>query len=256
MSKFLTTTFMAAALALSASPAIADDIVSESRSVDARVLKVKLGGVINLNVKQGATPSLMLYGDKRYLDKVTVSQHGETLSIDSDTKRWSFGKNDKPELRAELTLPNLNEFTSHGVGSSNIKGFTGNAFTLTLDGAGSVAMQSNYRNFAAHLGGVGSMNLHPGDTDEIDLNLRGAGQITIRGQTRMLRAKLGGVGSLDAEKLRADTVELDMSGLGSANVYATQTANVRLSGLGSANVKGNPANRSATARGLGKVNWN
>lgn len=255
MNKLLTTTFMAVTLALGAGTAVADENVSESRSVDARVLKVKLGGVINLNIKQGATPSLVLYGDKRYVSKVTVSQSGDTLSIDSDNKRWSFGNNERRELRAELTLPNLNELVSTGVGSSEVKGFSGNAIKLSLDGAGSVALHSQYRTVNARLGGVGSMDLNPGSCDEIDLNMRGAGHIGINGQSKMLRANLGGVGSLDAEKMRADAVELDMSGLGGATVYAKNSANLRLSGLGSATVKGKPATRNASARGLGSVSW-
>ena len=260
MHAMLSTAVMAAALFASSAPAPAhaagaDEQASESRSVDAKVVKVQLGGIINLKLKQGASPSLMLYGDKRLLAKVNVSQSGDTVQIDTDSRGWTFGQRGRQELRAELTLPALAQFVSHGVGSSEIEGFSGKEVRYVLDGAGSVTVNSHYRNVSARLGGVGSMTLHTGDTDKVDLDLRGAGQIAIHGQCKRLRAELGGVGSLDARALRADAVELDMSGLGGASVHATSSANLRLSGLGSATVYGNPANRAATARGLGSVSW-
>lgn len=254
MIKLFSTALMAAALAAPVA-ATADELVSESRSVDAKVVKVKLGGVINLNVKQGATPSLTIHGDKRYVSKVTVNQSGDTLQIDTESRAWSFGGGNKQSLRAELTLPNLNELVSNGVGSTEVHGFSGNDVALILDGAGSVTVHSNYRNVVARLGGVGSMTLNSGATDKMDLNMRGAGHIAVNGQCKLLRANLGGVGSLDAKKLQADAVELDMSGLGGASVYARSSANLRLSGLGSATVYGKPSNRTATARGLGSVSW-
>ncbi|MES2322087.1 MAG: DUF2807 domain-containing protein [Pseudomonadota bacterium] len=256
MNKMMATALMAAALSVSAGAAMADEVVSEGRAIDARVVKVKLGGVINLNVRQGATPSLTLIGDKRYVSKVSVSQSGDTLTIDTENRNsWNFGGNDKRELRAELVLPNLNEFVSHGVGASEVKGFTGKDVKLTLDGAGTITVNSNYRNVVARLGGVGSMTLNSGDSDQVDLNMRGAGHIEVNGNSKLLRANLGGVGSLDAKKLQADAVELDMSGLGGATVYAKTSAHLKLNGLGSATVYGKPGNRSSTARGLGSVSW-
>lgn len=256
MNKTFKTALVAVALSVLASAALAGDSVSEGRAIDARIVKVKLSGVINLNIKQGTTPSLTLIGDKELLSKVSVSQSGDTLTIDTEKRNsWNFGGRDKHELRAELVLPKLSEFISNGVGSSEVKGFSGNDVIVILDGAGSLVLSSNYKNVTARLGGVGSMTLNSGEADNIDLNMRGAGQISVNGNAKLLRANLGGVGSLDAKKLQADTVELDMSGLGGASVYAKTTANLKLSGLGSATVYGKPSNRVSTARGLGSVSW-
>lgn len=69
-------------LSVAAGAASAEQM-SEQRAIDARVLKVKLGSVVNLRVKQGATPSLVLIGEKRDVARVSVVQSGETL-----TTRW------------------------------------------------------------------------------------------------------------------------------------------------------------------------
>lgn len=256
MNKLFGMALMATALCATAGSAVADERISQQRAIDARVVKVKLGGVVNLHIKQGATPSLVLTGDRQHIAKIIVTQSGDTLNIDSEGGRtWNFGKNNKQDVRAELTVPNLNELMSHGVGATEVDGFTGNALKISLDGAGSVDVDSKYKNLTARLGGVGSMTLNPVNADQVDLKLRGAGHIEIKGSSRMLRADLGGVGSLDAQKLVSDAVELDMSGLGGATVYAKTSAKVKLSGMGSASVYGKPVTRSADARGMGSISW-
>jgi hypothetical protein len=248
MNKLIGTALVAVTLSVAAGAAIADELVSESRNIDARVVRIKLGGVIDLRLKQGATPSLVISGEKAYVSKVSTTQHGDTLVIDTENDHMHFGRNQAHQLRAELTVPQLSEFISQGVGTSEVK--------LSLDGAGAVTVTTRYKVVLARLAGVGSMTLNSGDSERVELNLRGAGQITVNGQSKLLRAKLGGVGSLDAQELRADAVDLDMSGLGGATVYAKTSANLKLNGLGSATVYGKPANRNSTARGLGSVSWN
>ncbi|QOY96478.1 DUF2807 domain-containing protein [Massilia sp. UMI-21] len=245
---------VAATLALVASPSFADDVVRENRSVDARITKVKLDGIVDLVLRQGNTPSLVVSGERRYVQRITTSQRGDTLEI--GTESFNTHRGDMHEkLRAELTVPNLSEFTSQGVGTSTVNGFSGNAIQVALDGAGSVTMNSNYRNVDARLGGVGGLALNGLRAERVDLKLRGAGRISVTGESKLLRAKLAGVGSLEAQGLRAETVDLDLTGLGGATVHATRAAEVDLSGMGSATVYGNPASRHANTNGMGKVAW-
>jgi hypothetical protein len=255
MNKLLGTALLATAMSITtyataATPA--DDTVRETRAVNASVSKVHLGGVIRLNLRQGP-PSLVLSGDKRYLSKITTSQRGDTLTIDMENNTRMEGG--KKELRADLTVPNLQEFVSQGVGSSELSGFSGDAIKLSLEGAGAVRFTGQYRQVDARLGGVGGLTLNPGHAERIEVRLGGAGHITVSGETKVLRAHLGGVGGLDAQQLRADTVDLDMSGLGGASVFARTAANVNMSGMGSATVYGKPATRNATTNGFGKVSW-
>ena len=256
MNKLLGTAFLATTLSMATHIVHADEVIRENRTVDARVSKVHLGGVIRLNVRQGATPSLVVSGDRRYVSKITTTQHGDTLLIDTESNNnMHFGRN-SGELRAELTVPNLQEFVSEGVGQSDVSGFSGDKLVVSLDGAGAVKISGQYRDINAHLGGVGGLTLNTtGQADRIEVKLGGAGHISVSGQTKVLRAHLGGVGSLDAQQLRADTVDLDMSGLGGASVFARTAANVSMSGMGSATVYGKPVTRNASTNGFGKVSW-
>lgn len=253
MNKLLGTTLMASALTLSSGAALAADMVRESRTVDARVTRVKLDGVIDLVVRQGATPSLVISGERTDVARVATAQRGETLEIGME--RHHNAANRHAKLHAELVVPNLAEFVSEGVGASTVSGFSGEKIVLALDGAGAVTLNGSYRNIDARLGGVGSLTIDAAKSDHMDLALRGAGQLAVSGQTRALRATLAGLGNLNAEKLRADTVNLDMSGLGGASVYASSAANLNLSSMGSATVYGKPVQRNATTGGMGKVSW-
>ena len=88
------------------------------------------------------------------MPKVVATQQGDTLQIDiENNRRFHFGRDSKEQLRAELTLPDLHELTSQGVGTATISGFSGEQIRLSLDGAGTVTLASRYRNINASLGG-------------------------------------------------------------------------------------------------------
>ncbi|MGZ8290299.1 MAG: GIN domain-containing protein [Telluria sp.] len=230
-----------------------EEIVTETRPVDARAVRVKLDGVIDLKLKQGPVPHLVISGDRRWIEKTTVSQLGDTLNIGTEMRGFKLHR--QRGLRAELTLPNLREVSSESVGWTDIRGFTGDELDLSLEGAGSMKVSCNYRVVTANLGGVGSMNIENADSEGIDLNLRGAGYVTLQGRSKWLKATLGGLGGLDAQHFQVDTVDLELSGLGNASVSARENANLNLSGMGSVTVYGKPLNRSVSVDGLGKVSW-
>ena len=246
---------VAATVALCAGPVIAaSDTVSETRAVDARVTRIKLDGVIDLKLRQGAVPRLVITGEKGLMEKTSTAQDGDTLNIDTETKGYKINQRNHG-LRAELTLPQLREVASESVGWTDISGFSGDELELSLDGAGSMKVNCNYRIVTATLGGVGHMNIQGVNTEGIDLNLRGAGYVTLNGQSKWLKASLGGLGGLDAQHFQVDTVTLELSGLGNATVSARQSAKLNLSGLGSVTVYGKPAKRDVSVDGLGKVSW-
>ncbi|MCA1245068.1 GIN domain-containing protein [Massilia sp. MS-15] len=233
----------------------APEMATETRPVDARVVRVKLDGMVDLKIRQGNTPLLVLTGDPRLLAKTTTLQSGDTLNIGTETRGASINLGRSMGLHAELTLPNLREVSSESVGGTVVSGFSGDELELNLDGAGSMNVSCNYRTLSARLGGVGSMKVHGIDSDSVELNLSGAGYVSLSGRSRRLKAQLGGLGGLDARQFSAESVVLELSGLGNATVTARDSANLTLSGLGSVTVHGKPQNRKVSVDGLGKVSW-
>ncbi|MES2129025.1 MAG: DUF2807 domain-containing protein [Pseudomonadota bacterium] len=251
MNKFLTWGVLALCSWLGIAQA-GEETASETRPVDARVVRVKLDGIIDLKLKQGPVPSLVITGDKRWVAKTTTMQSGDTMSIDTETRGFKLHHS---TLRAELILPNLREVSSESVGWTDVRGFSGDELELALDGAGKMEVVCNYKTVSATLGGVGNMIIQGANTEGIDLNLRGAGYVKLIGKSKWLKASLGGLGGLDAQQFEVDAVNIDLSGLGSATVNAKVSANLSLSGMGSVTVYGKPQSRNVTVDGLGKVSW-
>lgn len=257
MNTFLKAAFCAAVLAGAAGSAAAHDSgkhLTQTRTVDARTDRVKVDGVIHLVVRQGDRPKLVITGDQRWLDRTRTRQDGDTLRIVTDSEGRGFWSHEEG-IHAELTLPALRAVTSESLGSTDVRGFTGDALDLKLEGAGAMKVVCQYKTVNANLGGLGSMDIDGGTLDAMDLNLRGAGLVTLSGKTRMLKADLGGLGSLDAKSFEAQNVDLDLSGLGNATIKVTRDARLNLSGMGSVTVFGNPPSRKVSVEGLGNVSW-
>ena len=234
----------------------APEASTETRTIDARVVRVKLEGVGDLRIRQGATASLVLTGDARLLSRTTTSQRGDSLQIETEGRNGGFSFSRGSGLQAELVLPNLRAVSSESVGATTVSGFSGETLEINLDGAGSMSVSSSdYRNVKASLGGVGNLKIQGVNSEMVDLSLGGAGYVTLSGRSKNLRAELGGLGGLDAQACTVEAVTLDLSGLGNATVNAKNSVNLALSGMGSVTVFGKPANRKVALDGLGKVNW-
>ncbi|ATQ76153.1 DUF2807 domain-containing protein [Massilia violaceinigra] len=262
MNQFFHTGALAAALCMlfapagpvSAAPDDSTARITETRVVDARAQRVRLDGAIDLRLRQGAVPSLVITGEKRLMSSITTEQEGDTLTIGSEA-RGVRALTRGNSVRAELTLPSLREVASESIGWTDVSGFSGDELELSLEGAGSMKVNCHYRLVSASLGGVGSMNLQGVVGEGVELALRGAGYATLGGSAKWLKANLGGLGGLDAQHFQVDSVTLDLNGLGNAAVMARQSATLRLSGLGSVTVYGKPPNRNVSVDGLGKVSW-
>jgi hypothetical protein len=237
-------------LALMRLATAAPDTASETRPLDARVVRIKIDGVVDLRVRQGSPASLVLSGDPRWIGKMTTLQSGDTVVIGTE---MHMGR--RNGVRADVVLPNLREVSSESVGMTEITGFKGEELELSLNGAGSMNVNADFRIISASLGGVGSMKLAGMNSERITLDLQGAGYVTLAGRSKSLKAELGGLGGLDAQAFAADSVTLELSGLGNATVTAHQSANLNLSGMGSVTVYGKPLNRRVSVDGLGKVSW-
>jgi hypothetical protein len=255
MNKFLG--FVLAATALSAgfaSGAYADEPASETRAIDAKVTRVHLDGVINVKIRQGATPSLVIFADPRELPNILSNQNADVLTINSQVhhRGWNTNSRSVP-IRAELTLPNLRELQSHGVGDSEATGFSGDDLDVALEGSGSISVTSQYKRIQARLPGVGNIRLATGDCDRIETHLPGAGNIMVSGKSKELIADVSGVGSLDARQLTVDNLKLGLHGVGGATITVKQAASIDLNGIGSATIYGQPTVRNVTMNGIGKA---
>mgnify|MGYP003384473941 CR=1 FL=1 len=228
----------------------AQNVISENRSLDAKVEKLQIDGVVDVQLKQGAVASLLVFGDKDALGKLSTEQTGQLLHI-----KTAKNFNNKNKLRAEITLPHLSSLVLNGVGRSEAQGFTGELLQLELKGAGTMQIQGSYKHVISTLSGVGSLNLNLSNNDNTEFKLSGTGSALLRGKSKDFHADLSGLGSLDAQHFEADSLTLRLKGMGSASAFAKKEVTLNLSGMGSATIYGNPPTRSTKKSGMGSVTW-
>lgn len=249
-------------LACWAGTAYSATTVNETRNITTAVQKISLEGVINVTVRQGPTPSMVVYAREGRLAEIKTEVRGDTLYVDTDHHRGRFSfslsddeKHDRGEMRVEITMPILHELSTSGVGGSDVAGFTGDDLRVSLSGAGNVKISGQYKHLNARLSGVGALEVNTLNSDEVDVSLPGTGVVTLIGQAKNLKARMGGLGHLEAQKLRTQNADVNLSGLGGANIYASDCITLNLSGMGGATVYGNPKNRHISADGLGSVSY-
>ncbi|MEC5160750.1 hypothetical protein ACFDR9_000170 [Janthinobacterium sp. CG_23.3] len=224
---------------------------SEARTIGKNIHTIEVSGPIDLTVRQGLAPSLLVRGEQRLLANVETSERGATLHIGPKGMLLHH----RQPLQVELVLPALQQLDMHGSGDSTVNGFSGERFELRVHGSGNVTFNGRFKHVLAGMNGSGDLNLNGGNSGSVTVNLAGSGAITTSGSCNLLRAELSGSGDLDAEHLAADRVEVSLQGSGAAVVFARDAADLTLRGSGNIKVYGNPPQRRSSSNGSGDIEW-
>jgi Putative auto-transporter adhesin, head GIN domain len=227
-------------------------IAAESRKVGKDVAAVDLDGPIDLTLRQGPMPSLVVRGEQRLLKNVATSEENGTLHIGTTGMLLLH----RQPLQVVLVLPSLKSLRFRGSGESNVNGFSGERVQIELNGSGDIKFNGRYKDIAAAVHGSGELELNGGNSDTVTVELVGSGQVTVVGATRQLTAEQTGSGDLDAQHLAAEEVRVELRGSGSSTVLATKTVAVTLRGSGDVTVFGSPNERSVSRNGSGEVSFN
>ncbi|MFL6673602.1 MAG: head GIN domain-containing protein [Massilia sp.] len=224
---------------------------NETRAVGKSISGVELTGPIDLTLRYGATPSLVVSGEQRLLGNVQTSEEGGVLRIGT---RGIVLRHRRP-LQAVLVLPALQSLVVNGSGDSTVDGFSGERIELQQGGSGSVKFNGRYRRVFAGLHGSGELAIDAGTSNRVEVELNGSGEMTLVGSAQDLRAEVRGSGSLDAQHLRADAVSIQQVGSGSSVVFARNAVSAAVTGSGDIEVYGNPGTRSISRTGSGSVEF-
>ncbi|MGJ9416373.1 head GIN domain-containing protein [Massilia sp. CMS3.1] len=223
----------------------------QSRPVTRQVRAVELSGPIDLTLRYGAQPRLVVRGEQRLLANIETSQEGRVLHIGT---RGIVLRHRQP-IEVELTLPALDRFGVDGSGDSRVNGFSGELIEVELNGSGSIDFNGRYRQAKATVHGTGTLTLDAGNGDSVEAELSGAGTIALAGAAREFQAESNGSGTVDAKRLRAETVTVRQTGSGNASVTANARVAVAVSGSGDVDVYGDPPQRSISRTGAGDVHF-
>jgi hypothetical protein len=225
---------------------------SETRTVANAVRAIDLSGPIDLTLRQGAVPSLVVRGEQRMLANVeTISDNDGTLHI--GTKGMLLYH--RQPLQVTLVLPSIEEVMVHGSGTSSINGFSGDRIEVNLNGTGKVKFNGRFKKVDAGVHGSGELEMNGGASDKVEIAMIGSGSMTVVGSCKEFTAEQTGSGDLNARHLSADAADLQLMGSGEAILTARKVANVSVRGSGDVVIYGNPSERNVSRNGSGEVTF-
>jgi hypothetical protein len=228
-------------------------VVSESRSVTAEVTMVEIRGNVDLRMRQGATPQLIVRAQPKWMPRITTTHGGARLVIETEKESWTVGRNATPVV--ELTIPNLRELSISGSGDADVSGFKGDQLQVSLAGSGSAKFAGQYNAVKASMAGSGNLKMDAGAGQTLNFNLAGSGDATVSGSGKSLELSIAGSGAFNGKDLKVDSVRVSSAGSGNAAVFATNAIAVSAVGSGDVSVYGKPPQRSVSKVGSGVVNW-
>lgn len=227
------------------------EVADEKRQVDGRVDTVVLSGPIDLTLRQGAVPSLVVRGEKRMLGNVETIQDGNALEI--ATKGMLL--HHRTPLQVTLVLSSLDSLSVNGRGDSTANGFIGDKVEVHMQGSGKLKFNGRFKEVMAGLRGSGELELNGGSSEKVVVDLMGSGQLTVVGATDEFKASQTGSGDLNARHLAARDANIELLGSGTSVIQALDAVAVSVRGSGDVTVHGDPNQRSVSRSGSGEVTF-
>ncbi|MFC0253724.1 GIN domain-containing protein [Massilia consociata] len=196
-------------------------VVSLSAHADEQVRSVTpfkgiaVHGPVSLTVEVGKSYSLKVYGDPRFIDRVTSEVVNGELRLGMKEGKRNIIDNDDHVV---VTLPELQTFTGEGAGLMRLNKVRGERLDVNYRGAGRLVIDGQVRELrlrAQGVGeidtralvaqeadvsfeGIGSVNIHA--KDKLNANVKGMGNLTYHGNPRVVNKSVSGIGSVVAAK--------------------------------------------------------
>jgi hypothetical protein len=183
-------------------------VVTTSRAVS-RFSSIDLTGAATIWIAVGRTTSLTIAGDDNVVPLIRTEVRDGVLVISS-----KHGYSTNHRLDVVVATPTLTGFALRGAGTVTASGIRAPAFSLDLEGAGTVALK--------------------GIVGKLDASISGSGS-----------ALLGNLVAKDAH--------VTLSGTGSTHVHVTGTLDATVSGVGTILYSGHPAHVQARVSGVGSI---
>ncbi|MES2759224.1 MAG: head GIN domain-containing protein [Pseudomonadota bacterium] len=225
-------------------------VESDTRSLGKNIRAIDLDGPIDMTLRHGAVPSLVVRGEQRLLANVeTTTGSDGTLHI----RPAGMLLFHRQPIEVTLVLPSIEDVAVRGSGESTINGFSGERIDVELTGSGNLKFNGRFRHVRASINGSGELEMNGGSSDKVEVVLVGSGNMTVVGSSKQFKAEQSGTGDIYARHLSADQVDLKLAGTGDASITAQKSAHIVLRGAGDVVVYGGPADRTVDRHGSGEV---
>jgi hypothetical protein len=174
---------------------------------------ISVHGPISVTVDRGATQSLTVRGNDKFLKGLVSEVVNGELRVRLPGKNTITDKNDQ---RIIITMPQLRTFNAEGAGEIKLNDVRGEALDVSYRGAASLAITGAVKSFRMTAEGVGEVDTRRliannvnitfhglGDVqvyakDKLDLAVEGMGSVTYFGRPRTVNKSVSGFGKVSA----------------------------------------------------------
>jgi len=191
--------------------------------------KLSVSGAYEVHLTQGDSYTFEAKGNDDDLDRLQYEVNNGKLNIYSKDGTWKF----EDDVHLYITSPTFNAIhVSGGVELETENTIESDILKVDVSGAADLDLKLA--------------------VDELKVGLSGAANAELEGSAEVASYSVSGAGHIDADDLQSSEVSIGLSGAAAADVYATETLDVRISGAGAVSYKGNPEVKKSIS-GLGSV---
>jgi len=235
-------------LSLTANPAGAAEIISQSREVsDFHSVAVSIPGQVRIG--RATDESLTLEGDSDALEQIVTEVADGVLWISQKKGGWNL----RGPVRLKLTYVVLDTLDLSGSGDVNLDSVSGEVFELHISGSSTVEV-AGFELDRLELSVSGSGDLEVGElaADSVTVEVSGSGNVQLRGEVASQTITVKGSGSVDTRELRSREAEAIVTGSGNVALWATDLLDAAISGSGDISYRGDPVIESRVS-GSGRL---
>jgi hypothetical protein len=218
---------------------------------------------MDVEVKVGGAPSLVIEGDNNLVPLVHTEVRGETLRV------WTEERLDsRKPIHVRYTVQRLDNLESSGSVRTEVQGLAGGPLTVSHTGSGYLELRGRVEQLdLRHAGsgqlyadglesksavvemvGSGRVNIGSVRGNALRVTSSGSGSFYARGIVHALEVQVQGSGSAQLNDLRADEANITSNGSGGVQAWVQHKVDARANGSGRIAVTGNPSQRSLYGR--------
>jgi hypothetical protein len=192
-----------------------------------------VSGIINAKLTIGEKTSVMLSGDDNLLPLIETNVRDGRLEAKF---KDNTGITTQQTLLLTVTTPRIESLIARGTSRIDATGIAGKA--LTVDASD-----------------TSNLTLKEVTSDAVTIKAEGVSRVTLAGKGPLLTLDFSGATRLDSIEFHALSVKAKMAGAAQAEVQASTSVEGSIVDAGNLRVRGNPANRTVTTSGAGRVTY-
>ncbi len=199
---------------------------------------VEVGSALKVDITPSDTYSLKITGSQRFLERLQVSQTGDSLKITMDS--WMFGWWWGSDPKIAITMPAVKQIVLTGASAGSVTGFkSGEPFNCKVNGASKLELEMETGAFTADVSGASNIKgrLKAAGTS---IELSGASDVDFTGSGGDIKLNGSGASSASFLYYPVGNADVVLSGASSASLDISGQLDAVLSGASNLKYTGDP----------------